>query len=68
MIGDLLDERIGNVGEHDAVAGDRIDIDVVVANVRAQEEAHVAQLVEHRVVDDGAARDQDVSVGDLRRH
>ena len=35
VVGDLFDEGIRDVGEQDAVAGDRINVDVVVADVWA---------------------------------
>ena len=45
-----------------------VDVDVVVPNVRAQEEAHVAQLAQGGFVDESAAGNQDVGLGNLPGH
>ena len=60
MVGHLVDEGVGHVGDEDAVARGRLDVDVVVTDGGTQHEARAPEPPEHAGVERQAARDHDL--------
>ena len=56
-VGDLLGEHVGRVGDDDAAARGRGDVDMVVADAEARDDVEVGQPGHERIVDRQHRRD-----------
>ena len=67
VVGHFLAEGVGDVGEEDPLGGEGVDVDVVVADVGAQDEARLGQLPGLVRAQGHAPGDDHVRLGHLRR-